>query len=87
MDFAAFSREHSLIDNGKLCFRRVEEGAKRIFGSGFFQTVKESPQLEALNLQEVSRCKEVREIHEEVIRLLEHIDSLENQVLREQLLR
>ena len=34
--------------------------------------MKESPQLEALNLQEVSRCKEVREIHEEVIRLLEH---------------
>lgn len=51
------------------------------------ETVKESPQLEALNLQEVSRCKEVREIHEEVIRLLEHIDSLENQVLREQLLK
>ena len=25
------------------------------------ETVKESPQLEALNLQEVSRCKEVRE--------------------------
>lgn len=50
------------------------------------ETVKESPQLEALKLQEVSRCKEVREIHEEVIRLLEHIDSLENQILKEQLL-
>lgn len=51
------------------------------------ETVKENPQLEALKLQEVSRCKEVGEIHEEVIRLLEHIDSLENQVLREQLLK
>lgn len=51
------------------------------------ETVMENPQLEALKLQAVSRCKEVREIHEEVLRLLERIDSLENQVLREQLLK
>ena len=49
--------------------------------------VKDSWQPEAIKQQQVSRCKEVREINEEVIRLLEHINSLENQVLQEQLLK
>ena len=49
--------------------------------------VKDSWQPEAIKQQQVSRCKEVREINEEVIRLLEHINSLENQVLKEQLLK
>lgn len=51
------------------------------------EAVKDSWQPENVKEQTVSRCKEVREINEEVIRLLEHINSLENQVLKEQLLK
>lgn len=42
---------------------------------------------DAISQQNISRCKEVREIREEILRLLRHMDSLENQVLKEQLLK
>lgn len=49
--------------------------------------VKNSKHPDSIRLQNISRCKEVCEINEEVIRLLNHIDSLENRVLKEQLLK
>lgn len=49
--------------------------------------VRESRQPEVIRLQPPSRCREVREINEEVLHLLEYIASLENQVLKEQLLK
>lgn len=50
-------------------------------------TVKNSWDPETIKRQAVSRCKEIQEINEEFIRILEHIDSLKNQVLKEQLLK
>lgn len=50
-------------------------------------TVKNSWDPGTIKRQAVSRCKEIQEINEEFIRILEHIDSLKNQVLKEQLLK
>ncbi len=49
------------------------------------ENVQKQVPLEEIRQLEVSRCKEIRLINDEAIHLLEHIDSLENQVLKEQL--